>query len=185
VKPLLWRVAIRDSELDCTAKHVGHVISTYMNGAGVTFVGKETIAKGAGLKSVRAVDNAIDRLEDAGLLTIRRSRGRHPNHYLASTPHPDAGFNPASDDTQPRTAVHSTPHRGAPEVVVEIEKDEVGLRPPHRLIEDDCMKCLERRPLFPYRGRLLCKGCVLEVTGELEAELRVQVEDLATKVASP
>jgi hypothetical protein len=94
-----------------------------MNGAGDTFVGKGTIAKGVSLRSVRAVDTAINRLEAAGYLGIRRSRGGRPNHYVAqtphrhagSTPHRDAGSNPASDDTEPRISRHQTPHGGAPE----------------------------------------------------------------------
>jgi hypothetical protein len=138
VKPTVWRDAIRDSELDGTAKHVAHVISTYMNGAGDTFVGKATIAKGASLKSVRAVDYAVKRLEREGLIEIVPSMGGRPNHYLARTPHHDAGStphgdagstphlttsDPASDDSEPRTAVPSTPHGDAPESEVESETE--------------------------------------------------------------
>jgi DNA-binding MarR family transcriptional regulator len=127
VKPFLWHKAVRDSELDPTAKHVGHVLGTYMNTAGDTFVGKKTLANGASLKSVRAVDGAIARLEAAGYLEIQRSKGRRPNHYVAVTPHADAGFgeaNPASDDSQPRISRQPTPHGGAPEV--DLSREEVG-----------------------------------------------------------
>jgi hypothetical protein len=43
---------------------------------------------------------------------------------------------------------------------------------------DDCMRCDQRRPLFEYRDRLWCESCVLEETGELEAELRDHVSAL-------
>jgi hypothetical protein len=176
VKPIQWRQAIRDSDLDGTAKHVAHVLSTYMNDVGDTFVGKATIARGASLKSVRAVDYAISRLVDRGFLNVQLSKGRHPNHFIASTPHGDAGSNPASDDSQPRISRPPTSHGDAPEVGRTEIETEVGLR--GRVIEDDCMRCLLRKPLFGYRRQLLCRGCVVEVTGELEADLRAHVEGL-------
>lgn len=130
-----WRDALRDSSLDTTAKAVGFVIATYWrsNGTGA-FPAKATIAEGASLRSVRAVDNAVLRLEDACFIDVSRSKGRSSNTYLAtlptthldagSTPHDGTGFeesNPASGDRQPRTALHSTPHPGAGESVESVE----------------------------------------------------------------
>lgn len=124
-----WRDAVRDSDLDATARIVGMTISTYWraNGNGA-YPSKSTIAKGAGLRSVRAVDYAILRLEAAGFLEVTRSKGHRANSYAATlpTPHDDAGLprmtvqgldgeNPASDDTEPRMGMHSTPHGDAGE----------------------------------------------------------------------
>lgn len=118
-----WRDALRDSDLDMTAKTCGYVIATYWNGRGLSaFPAKTTIAAGAGLRSVRSADNAVLRLERAGFLDVSRSKGRSSNRYTAtlptpqedagSTPHDIAGLNgsnPASDDIQPRISLHSTP----------------------------------------------------------------------------
>jgi hypothetical protein len=101
LKPMQWRNAIRDSEmLDRTAKLVCFVISTYMNGKGVAYPGKETIARGAGLgKGRRSVDGAIDRAEAAGYLEVTRSKGRRPFRYSATAPNVagDAPSNLAED----------------------------------------------------------------------------------------
>lgn len=125
MKPTVWRDAIRDGDLDRSAKLVAFVISTYMNGAGDTFVGKPLVGRGAGLV-VRAVDEAINRLERAGYVTVIRSRGGRPNHYLARTPHDAAGLtphgdavsrnrNPAYASREPRILAQRTPHGDAPE----------------------------------------------------------------------
>lgn len=126
-----WRDALRDSDLDPVAKTVGFTISTYWNGRGLSaFPSKETIAKGAGLRSVRAADRAVLRLERAGFLNVSRSRGRSSNTYTASTPNPTPhgetgltphdgtglnGSNPVSGDHQPRTELHATPSPGTGE----------------------------------------------------------------------
>jgi hypothetical protein len=124
-----WRDALRDSDLDPTAKLVGFVISTWWdrNGNGA-FPSKPTITAAAGLRSPRAVDQAVHRLEQAGFLDVSRSRGRSSNRYSATlpTPHSGAGLprmavqgsgdvNPASDDVQPRTKHPLTLHPGAGE----------------------------------------------------------------------
>jgi hypothetical protein len=85
LKPMQWRNAIRDSEmLDRTAKLVCFVISTYMNGKGVAYPGKETIARGAGLgKGRRSVDGAIDRAE---VRAISRSRAQRAAGRLGTRP---------------------------------------------------------------------------------------------------
>jgi hypothetical protein len=95
-----WRNTLRDCDLDRTAKLVGFVISTYMDGAGVARVGKTTIAKGASLghnpgnnpgqrRGNTAVDTAVDRLEAAGLLIVDRPAkraGRRGFVYGAAIP---------------------------------------------------------------------------------------------------
>jgi hypothetical protein len=132
-----WRDAIRDSNLDGTAKLVGFVISTWWdrNGNGA-YPSKPTIAAAASLRSPRAVDEAVHRLEAAGFLDVSRSKGRSSNRYSATLPtphdgagstmHADAGlpripvhgltdFNPASNGTQPCTKQPLTLHPAAPE----------------------------------------------------------------------
>jgi hypothetical protein len=116
VKPHVWRKAIVESDLNATTKLVAHTLAFHMDyETGITFVGKQRLAEGAGLKSPRSVDLAINTLQGRGYLTIERKRGGSPNHYLATVPDPagDAGLtpqemqgfghtNPASDDSEPR-----------------------------------------------------------------------------------
>jgi hypothetical protein len=92
-----WRNALRDSELDRTAKLVGFVLSTYMDGRGAAWPAKTTLAEVASLgregqKGNTAVDTAIDRLEGAGLLVVDRRRGRRGFLYTAVIPRADGGF---------------------------------------------------------------------------------------------
>jgi hypothetical protein len=86
VKPTVWRDAVRDSDLDTTAKVVAFTLSTYMNGGGWCHPSKATIARGASLSAPRAVNGAVNRLERAGFLEIRHSRGHHANRYRAAIP---------------------------------------------------------------------------------------------------
>jgi hypothetical protein len=87
-----WRNHVRDSDADPTARLVALVLSTYMAADGNSaFPSKATLARGCGLTSTRAVDAAINRLEAAGLLTVRRSPGHAPNTYeAAGIPRPNA-----------------------------------------------------------------------------------------------
>jgi hypothetical protein len=92
-----WRDALRDSDLDRTAKLVGFVLSTYMDGRGVAYPAKTTLAEGASLgregqKGNTAVDTAIDRLEASGLLVVDRKRGRRGFLYTAVIPRGDGAF---------------------------------------------------------------------------------------------
>ena len=119
MKPILWREAFAESELDSTAKLVAYALSTRMNGAGDTFAGKADIARRASL-SLRAVDEGIKRLERAGYVVVGRSRGRRPNHYLAADPNPAgaAGLDNSTPHlTQPTPHLTTTnPAGAAPEV---------------------------------------------------------------------
>jgi hypothetical protein len=139
-KPLpyvaVWRNAIRDSELDKTAKLVAFVLSTYMDAAGRAFPSKATLSLGASLGAgKRAVDKAIVRLEEAGLLQVTRSRGRRSFRYQAVlTSRARAGLNGANGcdvqdsnvaypDFQRRTKRHSTSQTGATESGFEVERE--------------------------------------------------------------
>ena len=75
MKPTVWRDAIRDSNLDRTAKLVAFVISTFMDGRCLAWPSKTTIGDGAGLV-LRAVDRAVDRIEAAGRKGCRERRDR-------------------------------------------------------------------------------------------------------------
>jgi len=57
--PLAWRNAVRDSDLDSTAKLAGHTLSTYMTGRGLAYPSRETLARGASL-ALRSVDAASE-----------------------------------------------------------------------------------------------------------------------------
>jgi hypothetical protein len=97
-----WRNTLRDSDLDRTAKLVGFVLSTYMDGRGVAWPAKVKLAEGASLgregqKGNTAVDNAIDRLEAAGLLVVNRKRGRRGFLYGAVIPRWAEGFKSHAD----------------------------------------------------------------------------------------
>ena len=84
--PVVFRRAVRDSDLDSSAKLVGFVIAEYMNPDGVARPSKETIARGGSL-SVRAADAGVRRLEASSLLLVERSPkgGRtKANRYLVN-----------------------------------------------------------------------------------------------------
>ena len=82
-----WRDAVRDSELDRTAKLVAFVLSTYMDGDGRAYPSMATLAEGASLGLNRATTRAaVARLESARFLDLFRSRGRGSHHYAATFP---------------------------------------------------------------------------------------------------
>jgi hypothetical protein len=85
--PAVWRDAVRDSQLDRTAKLVALVLSTYFNARAVAWPSRGTLARGASV-SDRAVDSALARLEHAGFLLIERTTGGRQitNRYLALLP---------------------------------------------------------------------------------------------------
>jgi helix-turn-helix protein len=81
----VWRDGLRDSTLDPTARHVGHVLSTFMDARGFCFLKRETLAAGTGY-SVRTIERAIARLEGAGWLRVERGTGHRSNRYFAALP---------------------------------------------------------------------------------------------------
>ena len=123
MRPIAWRNAIRDSDLDSTSKLVCFVISTYMNTAGEAYSAKATLAKGASLgEGRRSVDQAIDNSEAAGYLEVtppgklrngRLYRGRNSFRYRATTPNVagDARLNVAGDATLAASNVASDDSR--------------------------------------------------------------------------
>lgn len=98
-----WRNLVRDSDVDSTARLVALVLSTYMSSTGNgAYPSKRTLADGCGLNSTRAVDQAINRLELAGLLAVHRSKGHNPNTYQALVPPPETGpREPLNHDEDP------------------------------------------------------------------------------------
>lgn len=114
MKPTVWRDAVRDSNLDPTAKLIAYTVSTFMNGTGSCYPRKLLIAVRCG-RSVRTVDRAIRRIELAGYLVVGRSLGRTSNRYEATLPNPvthdgvSEGSNPVTDVSQPRHGCRSTP----------------------------------------------------------------------------
>jgi hypothetical protein len=181
MKPMVWRNAIRDSDLDRTAKLVAYTISTYMNGAGEAFPGKGTIAVGAGLgKGRRAVDHAIDRIEAAGFLEVERSKGRRSFHYRATRPNVagaapfnvaddatlEGALNVASHDAQLRTDERPTSQRVQPNVAraateVEVKASESTTKADERPeTARPCDECKEQDAVAPYGELVLCLRCV-------------------------
>lgn len=79
---LAWRIAVRESSLDATAKHVALTLDTFMDKRGLAWPGRQTLAEATGY-AVRTVDRALVRLEQAGLLTVKRGGGRRSNRYCA------------------------------------------------------------------------------------------------------
>lgn len=101
---LAWRIVVRDSSLDATAKLVAFTLDTYMDRRGIAWPSRPTLAAGAG-SHVRTVDHALARLEDAGFIVVARSRGRRSNLYCASLP------NGGAENTvdEPPTVALTTP----------------------------------------------------------------------------
>src|SRR5213592_1465088 len=96
MKPLplvaAWRNAVRDSNLDPTAKLVAHTLTTYMDATGKAFPGKPALAEGSSIDK-RTVDRALSRIEARGLLRIERTKGGRQargkaatNRYTATIP---------------------------------------------------------------------------------------------------
>ena len=79
-----WRNAVRDSDLDQTAKLVAYTLSTFMNGHGVCWPARPTLAEACRC-SVLTVDRAVVRVERAGLLAVERTKGGRgrSNRYVA------------------------------------------------------------------------------------------------------
>jgi hypothetical protein len=120
-----WRNAVRDSDLDPTAKLVAHTLATYMNSEGFCYPSKRLLARGC-RKGEVTVDRAIKRLERAGFLFVVRSAGRTSNRYQATLPNPlmsegvEAKVNPLPGVAQPP---HQRPSTPSP---VTVEREEKG-----------------------------------------------------------
>jgi hypothetical protein len=103
VNPRYWRDAIRDSELDRTAKLIAYTLSTWMNGQAEAFPGKDALADRAGV-DVRTVDRALHRIEAAGFVRVRVGGGRaRTNRYEGITPAEAPGFLLPAEEGNPGT----------------------------------------------------------------------------------
>jgi hypothetical protein len=111
---LEWRIAVRDSSLDATAKHVALTIDTWMNRRGIAWPSRGSLAAGTG-RSTKTVDRALARLELAGFLVVARSTGRRSNLYCAAIPNSAPGdaveLSPTASKMEP-TASKMTPNSG-------------------------------------------------------------------------
>src|SRR5437016_10751268 len=76
-----WLKAMLKSDLDTTAKVVGCAIAAHMDRYGRAYPSKETLRRFCSISKPAAVDRAVDRLEQAGWISVERSHGRHPNRY--------------------------------------------------------------------------------------------------------
>jgi hypothetical protein len=144
-----WRNAIRDSSLDRTAKLVAFVLSTFFNAAGYARVSKETLAAGGSVTD-RAVDSAINRIEEAGFLTVARSNGGNgwTNEYFANILQPGTPFpvRPRKRGTARHVAGNATPlsgERRSHESAESAESGNGGLREDAAAVEiiNDCLRC--------------------------------------------
>ena len=176
----VWRDAVRDSELDRTAKLVGHTLSTYANANGTAYPSRRVLAEGASLgRGLRAVDAALRKLQDAGFLAIERSRGRSSHGYTLTLPPTAHEMRRSEWETaqrvrgqrrtdRPPTAHESTFNgaRRAPKSVESVESGRRGaLSAPSPLPEDECMGCREVRPLHTLGdGRMVCSECLEEAS---------------------
>ena len=84
-RQLDWRITVCESGTSVTARLIGLVLDTFMDGQGFAWPSRATIAARARV-DVSTVDRALRQLEAAGLLTVSRSRGRRSNRYLAVFP---------------------------------------------------------------------------------------------------
>jgi hypothetical protein len=84
---IVWKWALSESDLDRTAKLVGHVIAQHMDPDGACFPGRQRLARLCSL-SDRTVDAAARRLEAAGFLAVQRTKGGNSrsNTYQALMP---------------------------------------------------------------------------------------------------
>jgi hypothetical protein len=157
-----WRDAIRDSDLDGTAKLVAFVLSTYMDASGETFVSKARLGCGASVTD-RSVYDALKRIELAGLVEIVHSRGRTSNRYLARLPNHEAigsRFKDANHEANDATE-NSNRETASSCEVVEIDRKAEGLV--FQDLHQPCFLCERNgRPIVRYHGQLFCEPCLAE-----------------------
>lgn len=124
---ILWRTALRDSEVGHLAKLVGYTLATHMDGnGGSCFPGLTLVAREASI-SERSARKAIRELETAGLVRTARGGGRSSGGYYSSNRYwavlPDRHQMPHWDDvarqemSEARHAESSSPAPNADEGV--------------------------------------------------------------------
>jgi hypothetical protein len=178
-RSIVWRDAVRDSDLDSTAKLVAFVLSTYMNASGLARPGRLRIAAGCSL-DVRAIDRARKRLRDAGFLEYEdghKGGAGYTLSYVARLPETVAEGHRSDWE---RVALRS--EKGGPEA------KKGGPEPPESALkrlkavggarlessppstpEEDCSACDERKPIVDT-DRWLCLTCVQAADGNASAE---------------
>jgi Helix-turn-helix domain len=168
-----WRDAVRDSELDRTAKLVAHTLGTYADRDGVAFPSEQTIAEGASLGSRNSVRKSVNALEQAGFVIVRRSPGRRSHQYELRLPtaHGVSGSEEATAHgvsgqllTSDGSTVHFT--RSTPLVGESSRKRRAraAVEPNEpcdgAVIDGELYECGERPATFdPATGRSYCVGC--------------------------
>jgi len=159
----VWRDAVRDSDLDRTAKLVAHTLSTYMNARGVAWPSRATLARGASI-SDRAVDGGTERLVAAGFLFVNRSDGgrSHTNKYAALIPETANALRHSEWETangMQETANGTTRNgeRPSPE-----SRFESNGKPPRPFSQ--CTKCHKTAALNEFEDYLVCDECLIKLT---------------------
>ena len=159
----VWRDAIRDSDLERTAKLVAHTLSTYMNAAGAAWPSRQTLARGSSI-SDRAVDSALTKIVSAGFLLITRSDGgrSHTNRYAALIPETANALRHSEWETAngvQETANGTTRNgeRRSPE-----SRFESNGKPPRPFSQ--CTKCHKTAALNEFEDYLVCDECLIKLT---------------------
>jgi len=164
-----YREAICDSDLSPSARLVAHALACHLNArhGALVWPSKEHLAEDTGL-SLNTVQKAIRELEDAGYVTVRRSRGRSSNRYTLLISNQSVADGLA--DAQPLKWKPPTPQNGAsspsttdPESIECFESGALRAAAAFngaaqaRTCEDHCDGCQQRRPHVP--GDPWCVVC--------------------------
>lgn len=99
-----WRIAVRESGLDATAKLVAFTLDTYMDKRGIAWPARPSLAASSTL-GIRTVDRALLRLERAGFIVVARGRGRRSNLYCADVPSSATGDTTTGEPTVSETTL--------------------------------------------------------------------------------
>jgi len=137
-----WRLELRRATVDQTAKLVGYVLSTYMDGAGRAQVSRSTLAECCGLENVNTIRRAVRRLELAGLLGVDRAgreqprpsryqaRSRGAAEYAPNGPRGVSGDAPAGSQGRPKPVPGASRDRPELEVLKEGQDRSEGFGDP-------------------------------------------------------
>jgi DNA-binding PadR family transcriptional regulator len=170
----VWRDAVRDSELDATAKHVAMTLSTWMNGHGACYPSRHSIAAGCSI-SLSSVDRALRRLEEASWVEIEHTVGgkRRTNSYAAFLPQTASQVRRLEWErrqTRPQTASNDALNGVTSDTRKRLKALESGgaadaasLREAASAPLEDCPGCHRVRPLVAPRF-IYCAECAA-VTG--------------------
>jgi hypothetical protein len=171
---IIWREALCESSVDSTAKFVGLAISLRMNSEGFCYPGRELIAAYSSF-SVRTIELAVTRLDAAGWLYVKRSKGRVANRYYARLPQTAnevrrSEWATAKLPTFNREAHAVNGEAASPEVVVRGPKRVAGdlsTDDPSVVPLDYCGRCGRKRPL---PDDIYCDECLQLLCEGVEGE---------------